>query len=35
MNFENLNTYSIMNTLSYPFHPYLDITIELLRIKCL
>lgn len=29
MNFKNLKTYSIMNTLSYPFHPYLDITIDI------
>ena len=33
MNFENLKTYSIMNTLSYPFHPYLDITIDLIENK--
>ena len=33
MNFENLKTYSIMNTLSYPFHPYLDITVDIVENK--
>jgi len=33
MNFENLKTYSIMNTLSYPFHPDLDITIDIIKNK--
>ena len=33
MNFENLKTYSIMNTLGYPFHPYLDITIDIKKNK--
>ena len=33
MNFENLKTYSIMNTLSYPFHPYLSITIDIIENK--
>ena len=33
MKFENLTTYSIMNTLSYPFHPYLDITIDITKNK--
>ncbi len=33
MNFENLKTYSIMNTLSYPFHPDLDITVDIIKNK--
>lgn len=33
MNFENLKTYSIMNTLSYPFHPDLHITIDIIKNK--
>jgi len=33
MNLENLKTYSIMNTLSYPFHPDLDITIDIIKNK--
>ena len=33
MNFENLKTYSIMNTLTYPFHPDLDITIDIIKNK--
>ena len=33
MNFENLKTYSIMSTLSYPFHPDLDITIDIIKNK--
>jgi len=33
MNFENLKTYSIMNTLSYPFHPDLNITIDIIKNK--
>jgi len=33
MNFENLKTYSIMSTLSYPFHPDLDINIDIIENK--
>ena len=33
MNFENLKTYSIMSTLSYPFHPDLHITIDIIDNK--
>ena len=33
MNFEILKTYSIMNTLTYPFHPDLDITIDIIKNK--
>ena len=33
MNFENLKTYSIMNTISYPFHPDLHITIDIIKNK--
>lgn len=33
MNFENLKTYSIMNPIGYPFHPDLDITIDIIKNK--
>ena len=33
MNFENLKTYSIMNPIGYPFHPDLDITINIIENK--
>ena len=33
MNFENLKTYSIMNPIGYPFHPYLGITINITKNK--
>ena len=33
MNFENLKTYSIDNPIGYPFHPDLDITIDIIENK--